>query len=538
MRRIVSYLLAIALATASTMATQFFFGLSDAHAACVNGVLEVGAGGDLEVTGPCTVNEGQTYNYGNVNIFKGGSLTFADPNPGKEIHFWAQSILVEKDSSLTAGEPASPIGTKCLAAKDKGESVYCGGLLTFHLYGADQGAFPFGTNPGKGGKGITCKTDQHCGIPDTKWNDNGKTKFNDLPGPVSDFFYAYEPLPYDDGDPNGYFGYKVFAVSYGGTLKLFGRKGAHNDGLLGAPSPSNSFRSWVRLSQTLNPKGTTLFLDRKVDPDWEAGVDQAHPGDQIVVTTTDYLPGHSEQLEICSVDPSNNSVTVRTPGTTGACGSDTGAVKYIHNGELYDLSEQKHKDISRLNLNIKVAGKPAAETRAAVALLSRSIRIVSEGGAFNQSFPSGQGNFFGGHTLVRQGFLLYQVQGVEFFQLGQGGRMGHYPVHFHMARKTPSQTFVKDCSVNESMNRWFTIHATQGVTLARNVGYKSIGHGYYLEEGTETDNKLYSNIGIFARAAITCRILARCRASWPEGLQPYRISLLIPIFLNRPSSGA
>lgn len=39
--------------------------------------------------------------------------------------------------------------------------------------------------------------------------------------------------------------------------------------------------------------------------------------------------------------------------------------------------------------------------------------------------------------------------------------------------------------------------------MARNVGYASIGHGYYLEDGTETDNKLYANIGVFARAAVT-----------------------------------
>ena len=52
------------------------------------------------------------------------------------------------------------------------------------------------------------------------------------------------------------------------------------------------------------------------------------------------------------------------------------------------------------------------------------------------------------------------------------------------------------------MTRWIVLHSTQGVTLARNVGYKSIGHGYYLEDGTETDNKFHSNIGIFARAAI------------------------------------
>ena len=53
------------------------------------------------------------------------------------------------------------------------------------------------------------------------------------------------------------------------------------------------------------------------------------------------------------------------------------------------------------------------------------------------------------------------------------------------------------------MTRWYVLHATQGVLMARNVGYASIGHGYYLEDGTETDNKLYANIGVFARAAVT-----------------------------------
>src|SRR5208283_1097727 len=37
---------------------------------------------------------------------------------------------------------------------------------------------------------------------------------------------------------------------------------------------------------------------------------------------------------------------------------------------------------------------------------------------------------------------------------------------------------------------------------ARNVGYKSIGHGFYLEDATEINNKFYGNIGILARAAV------------------------------------
>jgi hypothetical protein len=406
------------------------------------------------VTSPFTVCAG-TYHYGNVNVYGGGSLTFHDA----PIDFWAASILIENLGAVIAGSPARPIGTAP------------GGRVTFHLYGQDQGAAPFGTAVGQGGQGITCKSPGGlCGVPPSIWQSDHTAKVA-LPGGVTDFFYAYDPLPYDDGGTvKGYFGYKVLAVSYGGTLQLFGKKGA----TYGTVDPSNSGTSWVRLAQTLPVGGTTLALDRPVD--WE-------PGDQIVVTTTDYLPGHSEQLTIApgGVSADKRTVTVSEPA------------RYLHNGERFDLS------MLPARLGIALA---AAETRAAVALLSRNIRIVSEGDAFGQPFPSGPGQYFGGHTIARQGFTAFQVQGVEFYQLGQGGRVSHYPVHFHMARATPPDTFVQDCSVHDSMTRWVTMHATHGVTLARNVGYLSIGHGYYLEDGTEIENEYFSNIGIFARAAV------------------------------------
>ena len=134
-----------------------------------------------------------------------------------------------------------------------------------------------------------------------------------------------------------------------------------------------------------------------------------------------------------------------------------------------------------------------------MALLTRSIRIVSEGDELDQPLPAD--SYFGGHTLVRQGFKSFMIQGVEFYQLGQGGQLGHYPVHFHHARRSPG-AFVKDSSIHDSMTRWIVLHGTQDVVLARNVGYKSIGHGYYLEDATEINNQLIGNIGILARAAV------------------------------------
>ncbi len=411
-------------------------------------MLPAGSGEDLEVTGPCVVGPG-TYHYDNVNVYDGGTLRFTDA----DIDFWATSILVEADSALTAGTPDAPIGTN--------------GTLTIHLYGPDRGAQPFGVE-GMGGQGIVCKTaGGTCGVPADIWNSNGAEK-KSLPGGVTDYFYAYGTMPYDDGGTTkGFFGYKVLAVGYDGTIAMYGRKGAS----YGTLEPTDSGKSWRRLDGTVQTGAPSIKVEGAVD--WQAG-------DEIVITTTDYLPGHSEQRTISEVN-ADGSFTLDTP------------LEHAHNGDRFPLALLPE----RLGIDLDYA-----ETRAAVALLSRSIRIVSAGATFGSEFTEAPGNFIGGHTLVRAGVRKYQLQGVELKQLGQGGRLGHYPIHFHMARQVPAETFVKDCSVNESMTRWYVVHATQDVTLERNVGWKSIGHGYYIEDGTEIRNRYHANIGVFARAAV------------------------------------
>lgn len=462
------------------------------------GILGPGTGNDLLIDRECHVGDG-TYQYGNVNIINGGQLIFdeAKNTLNVRIHFWASAILVEYGGSLMAGSPpgaswnpgGAPFGTY-------------GGVLTIHLYG---------DNKGTSGAGIPCKsnnaaTNPPCGIPSTVWNANGKPV--SLPGgdlkvpQYTDIFYQYDAMPFDDGinpatNSIGYFGYKVLAVSVGGTLQLYGKKGA----FYGASdlNPQQSGTSWVRLNGSILGK-TAKSLTVASPVDWEVG-------DHIVVTTTDYLPSHSEELVICKItgntidfDAAYNAAKP-CPDTV----ADRKAIEWTHNGEPYDLSRLP----SRLKIKKTVNGKQAAETRAAVGLLSRSIRIVSEGKIFGQPLPPAPcpsepctDYYFGGHTIVRQGFAAFQVQGVEFRQLGQGGRIAHYPVHFHMARKTPPNTFIKDSSINESMTRWITVHGTQGVLVERNVGYLSIGHGFYIEDAVETDNKFYSNLGVFARASV------------------------------------
>ena len=112
-------------------------------------------------------------------------------------------------------------------------------------------------------------------------------------------------------------GNKVLALSYGGTLRLRGSKGTSGtpgvagvDGkitgqiatLLANPDTltaadvkviTDSGTDWIRLGDGQKYAGNgkqgsdKLTLDRSVANDW-------HEGDEIVVTTTDYFPDHSE----------------------------------------------------------------------------------------------------------------------------------------------------------------------------------------------------------------------------------------------------
>lgn len=462
---------------------------------------------DLRINGVACVVDGTgtidsvsgTYVYQNVNIFNGGSLTFNDA----EIDFHAHSILVEKSSTLQAG------GTSGLK-----------GPLTMWLWGSNDLS-----------KSITCLSDtkNQCGVPDNVWTSNPSVPMKTMAGmscnsvsdppyvPQNECFYQYEVV--DASAPAGaYFGNKVLAVSYGGTLTLTGSKGIRTGTI--ETSPADSSTSWVRLNQTLNGGGskggeTSFYIDRPV-PTWGKG-------DHIVVTATDYLPGHTEEFVIDNVETDAKGTKILIDTTQP---EPINAVQYPHWGQGYDYSSvvAVHPDAGPEPItdpNVKsVSTLPAnhIETRAIVALLSRSIRIASEGAIpvlprvpDSNHFPATENNYYGGHTIVRQGFNSYQVQGVEFYQLGQGGAIGRYPIHFHMDRSVPQPnatlnnrgTFVADSSIVDSMTRFITVHATQGVTLARNVGYKSIGHGFYLEDATEINNRLYSNVGITVRAGLS-----------------------------------
>lgn len=474
------------------------------------------------IVSTCQVVGSGLHVYRYVNVVGGGTLYFDDD--GGTIDFRASSVLAQQGGRVKAGSWCCPFGSY-------------GGSLDLGLWGDDptgQGQTPTPTSTAPPGTtrtrtpappppGIGCVNasgtptpcfpheltllPHYCTVADSDSPCSGET----APAVGDNALFEGHMdhgvtggLPFDGG---AQFGFKVLAVTYGGSLELFGAKGVapghRSDPSVrstACPVPAAdeqhdpaawaalSGESWARLDAIAAAQSQSIVLDRAVD--WEQG-------DRVVVGSTDWHAGHSELVTIAGIE-SDGSFSLSVP------------LAYGHNGVLYDIGGDI-PDPPSPNRQI--------ETRAAVGLLSRDIRVYSLGDTYDEPFPSAAecgyegdagGNattspdcYFGGHVIARQGFRRFQVQGVEFAELGQGGRLAHYPVHFHLAKSTAyTNAFVKDSSIHASTTRFVTIHGTHDVTVARNVGYLSVGHGFYIEDGSEIDNLLCHNLAVSVQGSL------------------------------------
>jgi hypothetical protein len=120
----------------------------------------------------------------------------------------------------------------------------------------------------------------------------------------------------------------------------------------------------------------------------------------------------------------------------------------------------------------------AGAYRGDVANLSRNV-IVESG---NPSGPRG-------HTMYHRnsaGSISY----AEFRRLGKPGVLGRYSLHYHLVGNTMRGSSVIGASIWDSGNRWLAIHGTNYLVVRDCVGYRSQGHGFFLEHGTEVCNVL------------------------------------------------
>ncbi|NXY67975.1 TMEM2 hyaluronidase, partial [Glareola pratincola] len=199
------------------------------------------------------------------------------------------------------------------------------------------------------------------------------------------------------------------------------------------------------------------------------------PGDRIVVASTDYSMHQAEEFNLLPCpECKTNQVKI------------DGSPLYLHIGEVID----------------------GVDMRAEVGLLTRNILIQGE--MEDSCYGQNQCQFFsfdtfGGHIKILRNFRSVHMSGVELKNMGQQ-ILGSYPVHFHLAEDVDERggyerpTYLDNLAIHHCFSRCVAIHGTHGLLVKDTIGYDTLGHCFFLEDGTEQRNTFYHNLGLLTRS--------------------------------------
>ena len=149
-----------------------------------------------------------------------------------------------------------------------------------------------------------------------------------------------------------------------------------------------------------------------------------------------------------------------------------------------------------------LAGGHSVEFRANVAILSRNVVVQGE--------PLSQLDKHGAHIMLHsrrhdsiadrsQGeSLTARIENIEVRYAGQMGRIGRYPIHFHMIGAVRN-SYVRSNSIHHTYNRAIAIHGVHYLRCQDNVAFETRGHTFFVEDGLETKNVITGNLGANAR---------------------------------------
>lgn len=200
---------------------------------------------------------------------------------------------------------------------------------------------------------------------------------------------------------------------------------------------------------------------------WEAG-------DRIVVASTDYSMYQAEEFTLLPC-PECSRFQVKVKETP----------QFLHVGEIID----------------------GIDMRAEVGILTRNVVIQGEMEA--SCYAENQCQFFdydtfGGHVMVEKNFTSVHLSYVELKHMGQQ-HLGRYPVHFHLCGDVDSNggyrhpASVDGLSIHHSFSRCITVHGTNGLLIKDTIGFDTLGHCFFLEDGVEQRNILFHNLGLLTK---------------------------------------
>lgn len=142
------------------------------------------------------------------------------------------------------------------------------------------------------------------------------------------------------------------------------------------------------------------------------------------------------------------------------------------------------------------------DERGEVALLSRNIVITGT----DEPAPY---NYEGGHFMIFMTRVPQTVEGVEFYKMGQQGKLGRYSIHLHVCRKARRRIVI----------RKNTIHRSKQVMPPTGLQHRGASRGRLLLLGTGCWRQRARGFhaGMRAHRPLTSVCSERCMPSspWP-----------------------
>ncbi|XP_012873851.1 PREDICTED: transmembrane protein 2 [Dipodomys ordii] len=109
-----------------------------------------------------------------------------------------------------------------------------------------------------------------------------------------------------------------------------------------------------------------------------------------------------------------------------------------------------------------------------------------------------------GLLRIKKNFTSVHLSYVELKHMGQQ-QLGKYPVHFHLCGDVDYKggythpTSVDGLSIHHCFSRCITVHGTNGLLIRDTIGFDTLGHCFFLEDGLEQRNTLFHNLGLLTK---------------------------------------
>ena len=245
----------------------------------------------------------------------------------------------------------------------------------------------------------------------------------------------------DDGDDIMGMGDKFIVAMGGGNIELHGEQKM----------------SWTQLGSNALPGSNQITMATAVD--WDIG-------DEILLVASQTDWNEAEKKTITAISANDLNITLNSN------------LSYPHSGIVETYTR---------NTDNKTW---TADLRGEVGLLTHNIKI--------QGDASSESNGFGGHIMCMPNSTI-NASSIELYRMGQKAKLGRYPWHWHLLDDFGTGQYFKNSSVDHSFNRAITIHGTSYVNVENNFFYDHIGHGVFLEDGSERFNTIKNNVVLLSK---------------------------------------